>query len=94
VGGKPTRVLGVWQGSAAEQAQELAPKGVSVVSALHTISAAALANLRHSFNEDVLVCGDRNADKERVIALLDRIDGLRAAVLDAVRGVVLVQDLD
>src|SRR5262245_55112178 len=33
VGGKPTRVLGVWAGSAAEQCRELAPEGVQVVSA-------------------------------------------------------------
>ena len=42
VGGKPTRMLGVWQGSAAQQAQELVPDGVGVVAALHTVSAAAL----------------------------------------------------
>src|SRR5258708_11494773 len=31
VGGRPTRTIGVWQGSAAEQAAELAPAGVTVV---------------------------------------------------------------
>ena len=39
VGGKATRTLGVWQGSAAQQAQEMVPEGVTVVSALHTVSA-------------------------------------------------------
>ena len=34
--GKATRMLGVWQGSAAQQAKEMAPEGVRVVSALHT----------------------------------------------------------
>ena len=34
-----TRMLGVWQGSAAQQAQEMVPDGVRVVSALHTVSA-------------------------------------------------------
>lgn len=77
VGGKPVRMLGVWQGSAAEQAQELVPEGVTVVSALHTVSAAMLADLAHTLDEDVLVCGDRKADKQRVIALLERIAGLR-----------------
>src|SRR5262245_18832372 len=33
VGGKPTRVLGVWAGSAAQQCRELATEGVQVVSA-------------------------------------------------------------
>jgi NADPH-dependent F420 reductase len=77
VGGKPTRMLGVWQGSAAEQAQEAMPEGVSVVAALHTVSAAALENRAHPLDEDVLLAGDKRADKARVAALLDRIDGLR-----------------
>jgi NADPH-dependent F420 reductase len=77
VGGKPTRMLGVWQGSAAEQAQELVGDGVSVVAALHTVSAAALADHRNPLEEDVLLAGDRRADKARVAALLDRIEGLR-----------------
>jgi NADPH-dependent F420 reductase len=77
VGGRATRVLGVWQGSAAQQAQEMVPDGVHVISALHTVSAATCANLDHALDEDVLVCGDRREDKERVMALVDRIDGLR-----------------
>ena len=63
VGGRPTRMLGVWQGSAAQQAQELVPDGVRVVGALHTVSAAALGNLDHALDEDVLVVGDPRADK-------------------------------
>jgi 8-hydroxy-5-deazaflavin:NADPH oxidoreductase len=77
VGGRATRILGVWQGSAAQQAQEMVPDGVRVLSALHTVSAAACADLDHVLDEDVLVCGDHREDKERVIALIDRIDGLR-----------------
>jgi NADPH-dependent F420 reductase len=77
VGGKPTRMLGVWQGSAAQQAQELAPEGVTVVGALHTVSASALGNHPEPLDEDVLLVGDARADKARVAALLDRIEGLR-----------------
>jgi 8-hydroxy-5-deazaflavin:NADPH oxidoreductase len=77
VSGRATRTLGVWQGSAAQQAQEMVPDGVRVVSALHTVSAATCGDLDHDLDEDVLVCGDRREDKERVIALIDRIDGLR-----------------
>ena len=76
-GGKATRMLGVWQGSAAQQAQEMAPDGVTVLSALHTVSAAPLRDLDHELDEDVLLCGDRRADKRRVAALIDTIDGLR-----------------
>jgi NADPH-dependent F420 reductase len=77
IGGRATRTLGVWQGSAAQQAQEMVPEGVNVVSALHTISAASLRDLDNVLDEDVLLAGDRRADKARVAALLDAIDGLR-----------------
>jgi 8-hydroxy-5-deazaflavin:NADPH oxidoreductase len=78
VSGRATRMLGVWQGSAAQQAQEMAPDGVAVVAALHSVSAALLKDLDHALDEDVLVCGDRRRDKQPVMALIDRIDGLRA----------------
>ncbi|HET6867735.1 MAG TPA: NADPH-dependent F420 reductase [Solirubrobacteraceae bacterium] len=77
VSGKATRTLGVWQGSAAQQAQEMAPEGVRVVSAFHTVSAALLTDLDHELNEDVLICGDRKADKAEVAKLVDAIPGLR-----------------
>jgi NADPH-dependent F420 reductase len=77
VGGRATRTLGVWQGSAAQQAQEMVPEGVTVLSALHTVSAAALRDLDHALDEDVLLAGDRRADKRRAAALIDGIDGLR-----------------
>jgi NADPH-dependent F420 reductase len=70
-------VVGVWQGSAAEQAQEMAPEGVTVISALHTISAAGLSDPDWVADEDVPVCGDRKKDKARVAELISRIDGLR-----------------
>jgi 8-hydroxy-5-deazaflavin:NADPH oxidoreductase len=77
VSGRATRMLGVWQGSAAQQAQEMVPDGVRVVSALHTVSASSCSDLDHVLDEDVLVCGDHREDKERVMALIGRIDGLR-----------------
>jgi len=77
VSGKATRMLGVWQGSAAQQAAEMAPEGVRVVSALHTISAASLTDLEHPLEQDVLLCGDRRADKTEAARLIERIDGLR-----------------
>jgi hypothetical protein len=77
-GGKATRTLGVWQGSAAQQAQEMVPEGVRVVSAFHTVSAALLGDLEHKLDEDVLICGDRREDKQKVAELVQRIEGLRA----------------
>jgi 8-hydroxy-5-deazaflavin:NADPH oxidoreductase len=78
VGGKATRTLGVWQGSAGQQAQEMVPEGVNVVSAFHTVSAALLSDLDHELDEDVLLCGDRRDDKQRVKELVELIAGLRA----------------
>ena len=76
ISGKATRTVGVWQGSAAQQAQEMAPDGVTVISALHTVSAPRLAG-DDELDEDVLICGDRKADKARVAEVIELIDGLR-----------------
>jgi 8-hydroxy-5-deazaflavin:NADPH oxidoreductase len=88
VSGKATRTLGVWQGSAAQQAQEMVPDGVTVVAALHTVSADSLGALDRPLDEDVLICGDRKADKARVARLVELIPGLRpinAGVLETAR---------
>lgn len=77
VGGRPTRVLSVWQGSAAQQAQELVPDGVTVVSGLHTVAARHLADLGYAFDEDALLAGDDRAAKARVAELIGLIPGLR-----------------
>ncbi len=77
VGGRPTRMIGVWQGSAAQQAAEMVPAGVRVVSALHTVSAASLSNLEHPLEQDVLMCGDSREDKAQAAALIEQIEGLR-----------------
>ena len=77
IGGRATRVLGVPQGSAAQQAAEMAPEGVRVVSALHMVGAPTFGDLDHALDEDVLVCGDRRADKREAAELIERIPGLR-----------------
>ncbi len=77
VSGKATRTLGVWQGSAAQQAREMVPAGVRVVSAFHTVSAAHLSDLDCELDEDVLICGDRAEDKAELAGLVRQIDGLR-----------------
>lgn len=77
VSGKATRLLGVPQGSAAQQAQEMVPEGVTVVSALHTVSAPTLTKLDAELDEDVLVTGDSKEAKRRVADLIALIPGLR-----------------
>ena len=72
VGGRPSRPLGVWQGSAAQQAAELVPEGVSVVAAFHNIS-AELLNGDDPLDCDVIVCSDDPdaAQLTRVLAAQD-----------------------
>lgn len=76
--GKATRTIGVWQGSAAQQAEEMVPEGVVVVSALHTVSAVTLGDLDNAHAEDVLVCSDSKTAKAKVAQLIELIPGLRA----------------
>jgi 8-hydroxy-5-deazaflavin:NADPH oxidoreductase len=77
VGGRPSRPLGVWQGSAAQQAAELVPKGVSVVAAFHNIS-AELLNGNDPLDCDVIVCSDDPAANELARGLAAKIPGVRA----------------
>ncbi len=93
VGGKATRSLGVWQGSAAQQAEEMVPDGVTVVSALHTVSAPALCDLDAELDEDILICGDRKDDKARVARLIEAIPGLRPVNAGALETARIVEQL-
>jgi NADPH-dependent F420 reductase len=93
VSGKATRSLGIWQGSAAQQAQEMVPDGVTVVSALHTVGAPTLADLDADLGEDILVCGDKKADKARVARLIEQIPGLRAVNAGALEMARVVEQL-
>jgi 8-hydroxy-5-deazaflavin:NADPH oxidoreductase len=77
IGGRATRTVGVWQGSAAQQAEEMAPRGVMVVSAFHTVSASLLSDPGKEIDEDVLVVGDDRKAKEQLLELIRRIPGLR-----------------
>jgi NADPH-dependent F420 reductase len=93
VSGKATRSLGVWQGSAAQQAQEMVPEGVTVVAALHTVGAPTLADTEAELGEDVPICGDRKADKARVARLIEQIEGLRAVNAGALEMARIVEQL-
>ncbi|MGI9104227.1 MAG: NADPH-dependent F420 reductase [Terriglobales bacterium] len=76
VGDRGTRVLGVWQGSAAEQAVEFLPQGVSIVGAFQNIS-AALLNTNLPVDSDVIVCTDDAGAKEVAYELVRKIPGAR-----------------
>lgn len=77
VGGRPSRPLGVWQGSAAQQTAELVPKGVSVVAAFHNIS-AELLNGDAPLDCDVIVCSDDADASQLTRELAAKIPGVRA----------------
>lgn len=83
VGGRPTQLVGVWAGSAAQQARAAIPPHVGVVSGLHTLSAATLADLGEGLDQDTLLCGDEAEDKRVVTEILSKVVGLR--VVDAGR---------
>jgi NADPH-dependent F420 reductase len=76
VGGSPTRMLGVWQGSAAEQTKELLPIGVSVAAAFQNLGAELLAG-DGPVECDVLVCSDDEKAKQAAMELVGKIPGAR-----------------
>ena len=77
VGGRASRTLGIWQGSAAQQTAELVPKDVSVVAAFQNVSAEVL-NGDDDVDCDVIVCSDDPNATQAAIALAAKIPRIRA----------------
>jgi hypothetical protein len=77
VGGRASRTLGVWQGSAAEQAAEIVPEEVSVVAAFHNVSAELLGGDSY-VDCDVIVCSDDPDAAQLTRDLAAKIPGVRA----------------
>jgi NADPH-dependent F420 reductase len=77
VGGRATRTLGVWQGSAAQQTAELLPKEVSVVAAFQNLSSELLSG-DGPVDCDVIVCSDDGDAIQIVRDLAAKIPGVRA----------------
>jgi len=77
VGGRPTRTIGVWQGSAAQETAELVPEGVAVVAAFHNVS-ADLVKQSGPVDCDVIVCSDDKQAARIVRELARKIPGVRA----------------
>lgn len=78
IGGRVSRLLTLWAGSAAQQAAQHVPEGVAVTSAFHCLSAEVLADLERDVDSDVLICGDSVNAKAAVRDLLKLIPGARA----------------
>jgi len=77
IGGRSSRVLGVWQGSAAQQTAELAPKGVVVAAAFHNISSDVLSGDR-PVDCDAIICSDDDNARQVASQLAVKIPGVRA----------------
>ena len=77
VGGRASRTLGVWQGSAAQQAAELVPKGVNVAAAFHNLSAELLSG-DEDLDCDVIVCSDDSGALQLTRTLAAKLPGVRA----------------
>lgn len=75
--GRKTAAIAVPEGSAAEQAQVLLPQA-QVVAGFHHLDASQLMRLGRPMEVDVLVCSDHQGAKERVMALAEEIEGVRA----------------
>lgn len=76
VGGRLTQTLGVWQGSAAQQAAELLGPEIPVVAAFQNVSSGLLTS-GQAVECDVVVCGDYPEAKQTVRALAGKIPGVR-----------------
>jgi NADPH-dependent F420 reductase len=79
VGGRASRTLGIWQGSAAQQTAELVPKGVSVVAAFQNVSAEILnSETNQDIDCDVIVCSDDPNATQIALELAAKIPRVRA----------------
>jgi 8-hydroxy-5-deazaflavin:NADPH oxidoreductase len=77
VGGRASRTLGLWQGSAAQETAELVPQGVAVVAAFQNVGSEML-HAEGPVDCDVIVCSDDAEAGLTVRSLAGRIPGVRA----------------
>lgn len=78
VGGPASTALGVWEGSAAQQAARLLPPHTKVASAFHNVVSEALQHIERKVDSDVIVCSDSHETRKLVMELATEIPGVRA----------------
>jgi NADPH-dependent F420 reductase len=78
VGGSASTALGVWEGSAAQQAMKLLPPRTRVASAFHNVVAEALQDLSRKVDCDVIVCSDSQDTRKIVMELVNKVPGVRS----------------
>lgn len=77
VGGSATHTLGVWAGSAAEEAAQLVPAGVTVAAAFQNLGASKLMS-NEPVDCDVVVCSNDDRARQVACELAEKISGVRA----------------
>jgi len=88
IGGRLSRTVTLWDGSAAQQAARLAPQGVQVVAGFHALSAEALGRLDEPVDCDTLICGDSAEAKavvQEIAAMIPGVNAIDAGALDMAR---------
>jgi len=78
VGSSASTALGVWEGSAAQQAARLLPPHTRVASAFHNVVAEALQDLNREIDCDVIVCSDSQDTRKIVMELVNKVSGVRS----------------
>jgi 8-hydroxy-5-deazaflavin:NADPH oxidoreductase len=81
------------EGSAAMRAKSLLPEGMRIVSAYHTICAAALQARDRVLKADVLICGDDAGAVDIVVGLTGEIKSLRPLKVGPLAASALVESL-
>ena len=94
LGGKPSRYVDLWEGSAVERSAEfLKEKNVKVVSAFNNISAASLTNIPQDVQCDCLISGDDPEAKKAVMELAEKIPGVKAIDCGALENARVVEKI-
>jgi 8-hydroxy-5-deazaflavin:NADPH oxidoreductase len=81
------------EGSAALQVKSMLPEGMKIVSAFHTICAAALQAKDRELKADTLMCSDDNQAIEIVTGLAQEIKSLRPLKIGPLAASSLVESL-
>ena len=93
VGGRLSHLVGLWAGSAGQQAARYVPEGVHVVGAFHTLSAELLAQDGAPLDSDVLLVGDSTEAKAAAVELVAMLPGVRAIDAGPLENARLVESL-
>ena len=92
LGAKKGRYTPAAGGSAALEAQEQLGKDVRIVAAFQNVGAHHLADFDHVFDCDVLVCGNRKADRAVAVALAEAA-GMRGIHAGALQNAAIAEGL-